>query len=117
MRSNAAFRSASSTHRRAGFLPLTVLKVAWIASWQLRPGRNPYDLGSNRASHSGSNAAVTRACKTRSAITGIPSGRRRPSAFGIYTPFDRTGLPGLLPPVNSVRQRGFVLAVEDDPAV
>jgi hypothetical protein len=32
-----------------------------IASWQPRPGRNPYDRGSNRASHSGSSAFRTRA--------------------------------------------------------
>jgi hypothetical protein len=32
-------------------------------------------------------------------------------------PSDRTGLPGLLPTLDSIRQRGFVLAVEDDPAV
>jgi hypothetical protein len=63
--------------------------MASIASWQPRPGRKPYDLGSNRASHSGSSALATRACCTRSAITGIPSGRCFPLAFGIYT--RRTG--------------------------
>ena len=36
--------------------PRAVTKIACIASWQLRPGRNPYDRDSNRASHSGSNA-------------------------------------------------------------
>src|SRR6266516_7978808 len=44
--------------------------MAAIASWQPRPGRNPYDLGSNRASHSGSNAFLTLACWARSRSTG-----------------------------------------------
>src|SRR5674476_1518952 len=70
MRSNAAARSASSTHCRRGFAPQATLKMAPIASWQPRPGRNPYDLDSNRASHSGSNAFTTRACNTLSRITG-----------------------------------------------
>ena len=35
---------------------------------------NPYELGSNRASHSGSNASLTNACKARSSIVGIPKG-------------------------------------------
>src|SRR5215211_7334895 len=48
--------------------------MACIASWQLRPGRNPYDLGSNRASHSGSTALTVRACSALSAIAGIPTG-------------------------------------------
>jgi len=39
------------------------------------PGRNPYELGSNRASHSGSNAILTSACKARSYIVGMPNGR------------------------------------------
>jgi len=56
MRSNAAARSASSAHVRLAIGPLHTLQIAPIASWQLRPGRNPYDLGSNRASHSGSSA-------------------------------------------------------------
>src|SRR5664279_185779 len=49
--------------------------------------RNPEDFGSNRASHSGSNALTTRACKHRSTITGMPSGRRFPvlPLFGMYT--------------------------------
>ena len=56
MRSNAAAKSASSAHTRLASGPAQVMKIAAIASWQLRPGRNPYDLGSNRASHSGSSA-------------------------------------------------------------
>src|SRR6516162_324796 len=86
IRSNAAARSASSTHIRRGPAPLRPLpawKMASIASWQPRPGRKPYDLGSNRASHSGSSALATRACCTRSAITGMPSGRCFPLALGI----------------------------------
>src|SRR6266498_334389 len=59
--------------------------MAWIASWQPRPGRNPWDLDSNRASHSGSSAFVARASRHLSAITGIPRPRRRPSGFGTYT--------------------------------
>ena len=60
MRSNAAARSASSAHTRLAIGPLHALQMAAIASWQPRPGRNPYDLGSNRASHSGSSAFLTR---------------------------------------------------------
>src|SRR5512133_3468617 len=69
IRSNAAARSASSTHNRFAFLPLIVLNRVSIASWQLRPGLKPYDLGSNRASHSGSNALRTRPWWHRSMIT------------------------------------------------
>src|SRR6266540_6851878 len=44
--------------------------MASIASWQPRPGLNPYERGSNRASHSGSSALRTRAWWHRSVITG-----------------------------------------------
>jgi hypothetical protein len=71
----AALRSASSTHRRLAVLPQAITWMTEIASWQLRPGRNPYEWGSNRASHSGSSAFRYRAWWTRSAITRIPSGR------------------------------------------
>ena len=43
-------------HVRLAIGPLHTLQIAPIASWQLRPGRNPYDPGSNRASRSGSSA-------------------------------------------------------------
>src|SRR4029450_3054600 len=79
--------------------------MATIASWQPRPGRNPYDLGSNRASHSGSSAPSTRACSALSAITGIPSGRRRPLRLGTYTRLTARGDHGsawcCTPPANS----------------
>ena len=67
--------------------PLPAWKMASIASWQPRPGRKPYDLGSNRASHSGSSALAATACRALSAITGIPSGRRLLvlPRLGIYT--------------------------------
>ena len=42
-------------------LAVAVVWIATIASWQPRPGRNPYDFGSNRASHSGSSAFTARA--------------------------------------------------------
>jgi hypothetical protein len=58
--SNAPARSASRIHTRSDF-PRRVLNKDSIASWQPRPGRNPYDRGSNRASHSGSSALRTRA--------------------------------------------------------
>jgi hypothetical protein len=58
--SNAALRSASRIHALVD-LPFRVRKSDPPASWQERPGRNPYDLGSNRASHSGSSAFLTRA--------------------------------------------------------
>jgi hypothetical protein len=85
--SNAAARSASRTHARWDLRPLQTGKIASIASWHPRPGRNPYDLGSNLASHSGSSALRTLAWWHRSISTGIPSGRSfaRFDAFGIYT--------------------------------
>src|SRR6266498_1241547 len=69
--------------------------MASIASWQLRPGRNPYERGSNRASHSGSSALRTRPCWARSAITGIPSPRSFPLAFGIHTRLTGRACQGL----------------------
>src|SRR6266545_4463240 len=66
--------------------------MAWIASWQPRPGRNPWDLDSNRASHSGSSAFVARASRHLSAITGIPRPRRRPPGFGTYTRLTGLGI-------------------------
>src|SRR6266498_3640881 len=67
--------------------------MASIASWQLRPGLNPYDRGSNRASHSGSSALRTRAWWHLSLITGMPSGRILvlSLALGIYTRRTATG--------------------------
>src|SRR5512132_3684175 len=61
--------------------------MASIASWQLRPGLNPYERGSNRASHSGSRAWRTGAWGRRSVITGGPSGRSFlvSPAFGMCT--------------------------------
>ncbi|MEA2263144.1 MAG: hypothetical protein QOJ51_5969 [Acidobacteriaceae bacterium] len=41
MWSNAPARSASKIHSRLAFLPRSVVKIAAIASWQERPGRNP----------------------------------------------------------------------------
>ena len=82
MRSNAAARSASSAHRRLQVFPRAVTKTACIASWHERPGRNPYDRDSNRASHSGSSAPAVRACNALSAITGMPSPRRFPLTWG-----------------------------------
>jgi len=39
--SNAAVRSASSTHKRCAVAPHEVTWITEIASWQLRPGLNP----------------------------------------------------------------------------
>ena len=58
---NAPARSASSHPPPRLDFPHKVLNNDSIASWQPRPGRNPYDRGSNRASHSGSSALRTRA--------------------------------------------------------
>ena len=67
--------------------------MALAASWQPRPGRNPYDRGSNLASHSGSSALRTRCWWQRSMITGMPSGLSfaRFDAFGMYTRLTGTG--------------------------
>src|SRR6516165_2177802 len=92
MRSNAAAKSASNAHRRLQVAPRAVTKIACIASWVLRPGRNPYDRDSNRASHSGSNALTVSACSARSAITGIPRPRRFPLPFGMNTRLTGRGL-------------------------
>jgi hypothetical protein len=45
---------------RLAHLPLSVADKTPVASAQLRPGRNPYERGLNRASHSGSRAGQTR---------------------------------------------------------
>jgi hypothetical protein len=97
IRSNAAARSASSAHRRLQVFPRAVTKTACIASWHERPGLNPYDRDSNRASHSGSSAATVSACNPLSAITGIPSPRRFPPALGMNTRLTGLGLHAAAP--------------------
>ena len=74
---------------------LRVWKIASIASWQPRPGRNPYDFGSNRASHSGSSALTTRACSTGRRSRESRVGAAFRCAFGMYTRLTGTGLPRL----------------------
>ena len=93
IRSNADFRSASRTHSRLAFLVARALWIISIASWHPRPGRNPYCLGSSRASHSGSSALRTRCCWALSAMTGIPSGRF-PPFLGIHTRRTGSACPG-----------------------
>ena len=61
----------------------------------LRFGRKPYETARKSASKMGSNTSVTAICTTRSRTVGIPSGRRRPSAFGMYR--RRTGGGRYLP--------------------
>src|SRR6516165_6155878 len=97
MRSNAAARSASSAHTRLQVFPRAVTKIACIASWQERPGRNPYDRDSNRASHSGSSAPTARACNALSATTGIPRPRTFPPFFGMNTRLTGRGLHAVAP--------------------
>ena len=72
--------------------------MALIASWQPRPGRNPYDRGSNLASHSGSSALRTRCWWQRSMITGMPGGLSfaRFDAVGMYTRLTGTGCHELM---------------------
>lgn len=80
MRSKHLEMSASSTNFG---LHLILRNIASIASWHERPGLNPYELGSNRASHSGSKASLTSACKARSYIVGILRMRLVPSFLGM----------------------------------
>ena len=83
MRSKHFDISASRTH--LGFL-LIEIKIAFLASWQERPGLNPYELGSNLASHSGSRANLRRASRARYSIVGIPKPRfSLRFGFGIQT--------------------------------
>src|ERR687886_1343771 len=83
IRSKHLAMSASSKYLA---LYLIELNIASIASWHERPGRNPYELGSNRASHSGSRTILTSACKARSFIVGMPSGRfSSVPGLGIHT--------------------------------
>ena len=82
---------------RLQVFPRAVTKTACIASWQERPGRNPYDRDSNRASHSGSSAPAVRACSALSAITGMPSPRRFPPALGMKTRLTGLGLHAAAP--------------------
>ena len=67
--------------------------MACIASWQPRPGRNPYDRDSNRASHSGSSAPAVRACKRPVG----DHGNAEPAPFSVGLrdehPLDRPGPP------------------------
>ena len=87
MRSKHLLMSASNMYLG---LCLIALKILCIASWQFLPGRKPKLFGSKRASHSGSNAALTKAWIALSCITGIPRGRCLPFDLGIHTL--RTGL-------------------------
>ena len=61
----------------------------------LRRGRKPYDEGRKSASKIGVSTSVTAICTTRSRIVGIPSGRCRPSALGMYR--RRTGCGRYVP--------------------
>src|SRR6266566_531957 len=80
--------SASNTNLG---LALIAAKTASIASWTERPGRNPYEFGSKRASHSGSRASQTSVCAALVRIVGMPSGRFSVlPGLGIHT--RRTGL-------------------------
>jgi hypothetical protein len=46
-------------YRKTKEVESITVNICPIASWHERPGLNPYELGSNRASHSGSNAGET----------------------------------------------------------
>ena len=61
----------------------------------LRFGRNPYDEARKSASKMGSSTSVAAICATRSRTVGMPSGRCRPSAFGMYR--RRTGCGRYVP--------------------
>ena len=107
MRSNAAVRSASSTHcRLAGSAlqravdGLDRVVTAAAGPEPVRPRLEPrLPLGLQRVARPGP-------AGTRSAITGIPSGRCFPFAFGMYTRLTGSGLPGRARAVDPVRQRG-----------
>ena len=61
----------------------------------LRFGRNPYDEARKSASKIGSSTSVAAICATRSRTVGMPSGRCRPSALGMYR--RRTGCGRYVP--------------------
>ena len=61
----------------------------------LRFGRKPYDEARKSASKIGSSTSFAAICATRSRTVGMPSGRCRPSAFGMYR--RRTGCGRYVP--------------------
>ena len=66
----------------------------------LRLGRKPYDERRKSASKMGLNTSVAAICATRSRTVGIPSGRLRPSALGMYR--RRTSCGRYVPARNAV---------------
>ena len=84
--------SASST-----WLPPRAPRTRSVSSAcvALRFGRKPYDEARKSASKMGSSTSVAAICATRSRTVGMPSGRCRPSAFGMYR--RRTGCGRYVP--------------------
>src|SRR6266568_4383870 len=62
----------SGTYRGCIFI---VSPICCTASWLDRPGLHPKLVGSNCASHAGSNASLTSACVARACMIGMPRGR------------------------------------------
>ena len=63
---------------------LPVLRSTSSACVALRRGRNPYEQSLKSASKIGSRISFVAICTTRSRTVGMPNGRFRPSAFGMY---------------------------------
>ena len=63
---------------------LAVSRMVSSASSGLRLGRKPKLQGRKSASKMGSNTNFAAACATLSFTVGMPSGRCRPFAFGMY---------------------------------
>lgn len=83
MESNYFVISASMTmYRRSNVM---LRRIVSIASWALRPGRNPYETFRKFASNMGSNTSFAAVWATLSLTTGIPSGRVSVEpGFGIH---------------------------------
>ena len=89
--SKNAFMSASTTHSCPSSLTSSIRSIACFAFF---PARYPKLESENSVSNIGSMTFFSACCTTLSLIVGIPSGRRLPSDFGIYTLF--TGLGSFL---------------------
>ena len=60
-----------------------------MASWALRPGLNPYEVGQKSASKIGSSTSLAAICTILSRTVGMPKLLSFPERFGIFR--SRTG--------------------------
>src|SRR3990172_4616668 len=95
MESKKLFMSASTTHHPVTSAAFT----AATACPAFRLGRNPKEPSRKLASNTGSMTSLAACWTTRSRTVGIPSGRFRPSGFGMYTRIGKVLAP-CAPPLS-----------------